>query len=172
MIYLNTGRWQQAAEAARRQAELRPDADLIAAFALFECGRLDEAASAFLHGALNHPRAMRLLLGRRSAAPSSCEEAEDHNAGVALCRGLHTYLARQSRSAKRWFRALAEDPHLVKLCAEMDEAVRGWEKQHLTGRREPFDRMTLMRSRDFAKAEARKLRGSFTTPAAQEAAVN
>ena len=42
VIYLNTGKWQQAAEAAQRLTGLYPEANLIAGFALYELGRIDQ----------------------------------------------------------------------------------------------------------------------------------
>lgn len=166
VIYLNTGKWQQAAETAQRLTSLYPEANLIVAFALYEAGRIDQVPSAFLHGALNHPRAARMLLGERTPAPKSSEEARDHNTGVSLRRALHAYLDGQSRASKRFFRGLVRDPHVVGLLDEIVAVVRRRTAQHPTGEREAFDRMMLMHSPEFAQLEARKLRAHIIAPGA------
>lgn len=157
-ICLNTGKWQSALQSAERIARLHPDANFIAAFALFELGRAEEALGAFLHGALNHPRAARMLTGERTPTAKSSDEARDHNTGVALLRALHRYLGRQSRASKRFFRGLVRDPRVVRLQDEIVAVVRRRSEQHPTGNREAFDRMTLMHTREFAVAQARELR--------------
>jgi len=166
-IYLNTGKWPQAAEAAQRLTGLFPEANLLAAFALYELGRIDQVLSAFLHGALNHPRAARMLVGdQRPTAPKSSEETRDHNMGVSLRRELHAYLKDQSRASKQFFRALVRDPRVVSLLDEIVAVVQRRMAQHPTGEREAFDRMTLMHSPEFAALEAHKLRDHIARPAA------
>ena len=158
VIYLNTGKWQRAAEAAQRLTGLYPEANLIVAFALYELGRIDQVLSAFLHGALNHPRAARMLLGERAPAPKSSDETRDHNTGVSLRRALHAYLDGQSRASKRFFRGLVRDPRVVGLLKEIVAVVQRRTAQHPTGEREAFDRMMLMHSPEFARLQAHKLR--------------
>jgi tetratricopeptide (TPR) repeat protein len=166
VLYLNTRKWQQAAEAARRLTGLYPEANLIAAFALYELGRIDQVLSSFLHGALNYPRAARMLLGERQSGPKSGGEARDHNTGVSMRRALHAYLNGQSRASKRFFRALIRDPRVVGLLAEVVAVVRRRTAQHPTGEREAFDRMTLMHSPAFAQHQARGLRDHIVAPGA------
>jgi tetratricopeptide (TPR) repeat protein len=171
-IFLNTGRWSEAAEAAQRLTGIWPEEGLIAAFALYELGRLEDLLGVFLHGALNHPRAARMVVGERTTAPTGYDEARDHNAGVSLLRELHAYLGRQSRSAKKFFRDLVRDPRVVKLLDESIAVVRRRNEQHAKGGREAFDRMTLMRSREFANAEARKLRDLIVGPGTRGVALH
>jgi tetratricopeptide (TPR) repeat protein len=168
VIHLNTGRWQQAAEAAQRLTGLYPEANLIAAFALYGLGRTDEVLSAFLHGALNHPRAARMLVGERTTKPKSSEEARDHNTGVSLLRELYAYLNDQSRPSKRFFRALVRDPRVIGLLDEIVAVVQRRIAQHPTGEREALDRMMLMHSPEFAQREARKLRDHIAAPGSRE----
>jgi tetratricopeptide (TPR) repeat protein len=166
VICLNTGKWQQAAEAAQRLTGLYPEANLIAAFALYELGRIDQVLSSFLHGALNHPRAARMLLGERKLGPKSGGEVRDHNTGVSMRRALHAYLSGQSRASKRFFRALIRDPRVAGLLDEIVAVVQRRMAQHPTGEREAFERMTLMHSREFAQLEAHKLRDHIVAPGA------
>jgi tetratricopeptide (TPR) repeat protein len=160
-IYLNTGQWERAAGAAQRTIGLDPAGGFLAAFAHFELGQRDEALGAFLHAALNHPRAARLLAGEKTRGKqtvTSRDEAEDHNTGVSLRRGLHAYLDRQSRISRRFLRDVIRDARVMRLLDESAAVVHRWHEQHRTGQREAFDRMQRMRSREFAEAEAGKLR--------------
>ncbi len=158
LVYLNVGEWTKAADAARRSGgDIVPSSGFVEAFALRELGLLADALPAFVRAALNHPRAARMLVGERTAEPRSYEEATDHNTGVSLLRGLHAYLKGQSRPARQFFRGLVRDPRVAKLLDESIAVVRRWHDQHPTGEREAFDRMQLMRSREFARAEASKL---------------
>ena len=172
VIYLNTGKWQQAAEAAQRLTGLYPEANLIAGFALYELGRIDQVLSAFLHGALNHPYGARILLGERTPAPKSSDHARDHNTGVSLRRALHAYLDGQSRASKRFFRVLVRAPRVVGLLDEIVAVVQRRTAQHPTGEREAFDRMTLMHSPEFAQLQARKLRDHIVAPDAMGLAIH
>ena len=157
-ISLNTGMWAQAAESSKRSGgDLDPSSGFVEAFALFELGRLEEALPAFLHAALNFPRAARALCGRRTAAAKSNDEAEDHNTGLTLQWNLHAYLKNQPRAAKTFFQGLVLDPRVAELLDESIAVVRRRQDEHRTGVRSAFDRMQLMRSRPFAVAEASKL---------------
>jgi hypothetical protein len=94
--------------------------------------------------------------GKPTAA--SRDEGEDHNLGVSLLRSLHAYLRGQSPVARRFFRDVMRDARVVRLLDESVAVVRRWHAQHPTGEREAFDRMRVMRSPEFAQAEAWKLR--------------
>jgi hypothetical protein len=54
-------------------------------------------------------------------------------------------------------RLLVRDPRVVTLLDGSARAARRWREEHHSGDRSAFDQMTLMRSRPFAAAEARKL---------------
>ncbi len=107
-----------------------------------------------------------MLFGERTTAPKSSDEARDHNTGVSMRRALHAYLRGQSRASKRFFRDLVRDPRVAGLLDEIVAVVQRRTKQHPTGEREAFERMTLMHSREFANAEARKLRDLVLAPGA------
>ena len=99
--------WERAADAAQRTVGLDPSGGFLTAFAYFELGQRDKALEAFLYGALNQPRAPRMLAGEKTRGKHSVTsraEAEDHNTGVSLLRGLHAYLHGQSRVSRRLFR--------------------------------------------------------------------
>lgn len=168
-VYLNTRRWEQAADAARRTVGLNPSGGFLTAFAYFELDQRDQALGAFLHAAVNHPRAARMLVGEKThgkPAVASRVEAEDHNLGVSLLRSLHAYLRGQSRGGRRFFRDVMRDARVVRLLDESVAVVRKWHEQHRTGEREAFDRMRVMRSPEFAQAEAWKLRDLIAAPRA------
>lgn len=169
-IYLNTGRWQLAADAATYLHKLWASESLVAAFALYELGRRQDAAAMFLHGALNRPRAAGMLLGKRARVPKSSDEARDHNAGVGHLRGLHAYLAKRSRRAKKFFRDFARHPRAEALLAEIGEVVARSHARRSTGQREALDRMRLMHTPEFARDEARAIIGEIQAPDEQAAA--
>jgi tetratricopeptide (TPR) repeat protein len=84
-VYLNTRRWEQAVEHAKRYGgDLDPSAGFAEAFALFELERYDEALTAFLRASLHYPRAARMLVGERTTTPKSYDEARDHTRGGRL----------------------------------------------------------------------------------------
>ncbi|OFW28747.1 MAG: hypothetical protein A3H97_21520 [Acidobacteria bacterium RIFCSPLOWO2_02_FULL_65_29] len=169
VVSLNTRRWEQAADAAQRTVGLDTAGGFHAAFAYFELGQRNRALEAFLYAALTHPRAARMLAGAKThgrQAATSRDDAEDHNMGVSLLRSLHAFLRDQPRASKRFFSALIRDARVMRLLDESATVVRRWHEQHRTGEREAFDRMQLMRSPEFAKAEAAKLRDLIAAPGA------
>jgi len=158
-ISLNLGTWPGASSNARRIAQIHPDAAFIEAFALEALGQRQYALPAFLHGALNYPRAAKMLVGIRQPpkAPASYHERDDHNAGVSLRRNLHAYLAKQPRGSKAFFRTVLADSRVGQLLDEVVETVRRWDEDR-TGDRTAYVRMMLMHSRPFAETEAQRLR--------------
>ena len=160
-VYLNTRQWERAAAAAQRTLGLDPAGGFLAAFACVELGQRDQALGAFLHAALHHPRAARMLAGEKTRGKrtaASRDEAGEYNTGVSLLRGLHAYLRDQSRASRRFFRDVVRDARVMRLLDESATVVSRWHEQHRTGEREAFDRMQRMRSLDFATTEAAKLR--------------
>jgi len=129
---------------------------LVAGFALFELHRYHDAISSFLHGALNYPRAARILAGLKTPGPTSYDEARDHNTGVYLSRDLHAYLHGSRRRARTFLKRLLKDTHAAALLDEIQDVKKRWHEQHRTEEREAFDRMRLMESPQFARQEAKK----------------
>lgn len=158
-IFLNTRQWKAAADAARRAGgEVNPSAGFVEAFARFELGQSEESLALFLGAALHYPRAARRLIGLRVPAPVSSHEANDHNVGVSACRSLHAYLDNQSRSSKKFFSRLLNDPRVIGLLDESIAVVQRWSEQRASHDRSAFDRMKLLQSREFARNEAHNLR--------------
>jgi hypothetical protein len=160
-VYLNTGRWPEAAAAAVYLHRVSPRHSLVAALALFEVGHRREALEQFLYAALNGPRAARMLLGVRDPAPRTHDESEDHNTGVTLCHELHAYRRDRRRASLRFFKDIATRPGVAALLKEAETVVQRRHEQHRSGEREAFDRMNQMRSIDFARSKSRVLAGEL-----------
>jgi hypothetical protein len=77
VIFLNTRKWTDALACARQSGgDLEPSAGFVDAFALHELGWGEDLLPAFLHAALNCPRAARMLMGERTPEPSSSSFTE------------------------------------------------------------------------------------------------
>lgn len=112
---------------------------LIAAFALFELGRVGDAAAMFLHGALSFPRAAKILVGIHTSSPRNHDEAVDHSAGIEIQKDLKEYLSGSARKSIRIFKCVFDHPRVSKLLSQMEEVKRRWGQQYRTGEREAFD---------------------------------
>ncbi len=156
-IYLNTGRWAEAADSAHRLHGLDASQSLVTAFALFELGQTEDAMSSFLHGALNYPLAAKILAGIRTPSPKNHEQARDHNAGVGISRDLEGYFRQRGRRAKRYFKEFLNRSYVNALLSEIDDVKRKWHDQRRTGDREAFHRMTQMQKPQFARHELEQL---------------
>ena len=155
--YLNLGHYQQAADSAVKIINLYPSEGLIAGFAVYELGRTEDALALFIHGALNYPRAARVILGIQTDPPESSHEARDHNAGIDMYRDHNDYLRKKGRRARRFFKGVVKNGKVGALLNEMDLVIRRWREQHPTGEREAFDRMNSMQKQEFARQEAQEL---------------
>ena len=161
LIYLNTNRWREAADAALKLQNINASESLVAAFALFELGRMEDAAACFLHGALNFPRAAKILVGIRTNSPKNSDEVVDHNAGVDIRRDLGRYLCGRGRNSVRFFNRFLDHPRVNELLREMDEVGRKWGEERQTVERAAFDRMMWMRTPEFASREAKEPAGTL-----------
>lgn len=163
-VFLNTGKWQSAAQAAQGAGgEMSPAEGFLEAFALFELGRTADVLPAFLRAALRYPRAARMLVGLRTPKPKSSKEADDHNTGVDMLRSLHAYLKTQSRRSRKFFNSVVHDARVVRLLDESISTVRRWHEDRSSDRT-AFDRMKLIHSREFALSESNKLRDLVAPP--------
>jgi hypothetical protein len=100
-----------------------------------------------------------MVSGWKPPRPTSYDEAEDHNAGVHLCRDLREYLYGKRRKSRTFFKRLLKEPRAAELLDEIGTVIRRWREQHRTGEREAFDRMNFMKTPEFARQEAEKLAG-------------
>lgn len=133
-IYLCAGRWEDAIKAARYVSELYPTRRFLLAFAHAESGNRDESLAAFLHGAIQHPRAAHLLLSRRTDHPEGADEIMDHNAGVDLLDHLGAYLERLSPELEDWFTTILEAPAVKAAIAEYQKVRQQWRTGRGKGR--------------------------------------
>ncbi len=156
-VYLNTGRWTDAADAALYNRNVDASESLVSALAQYEVGLRDEALVSFLHGALNSPRAAKMMLGLRTTRPNHQLEGRDHNAGVHLVRALRPFLAQRHRASLRCFRNLLEDPRVSSLLEERQTVARRWSSAGPKADRADFLRMTELQTLEFAQEQARHL---------------
>lgn len=149
--------WSEARRAALRLRDLIPAESLVAAFAALELGMEHEAATDFLHAALNCPRSAGSAIGVRFPRPQSYVAVEDHNRGVEMRASLSTYLSKLPRSARAYFSdlwegSLAEQLTLDTLQAQLEGA------RDIEERRGLLRQLEVIRSLDNARDLARELR--------------
>lgn len=163
-IYLNSGRWQPAIAAARFVHNIYPEQNFPLALGLFEDGQRHEAFVHFLTGALQFPRAARMLTGgRRRAAPQTFDEVRDHNVGVGLRLDLEHFLRTWRPVAKRFFTAILRSAAVNALIEEANEVRARWSAER--GRdRSLYDRMMEMQSPEFARRQAATLGAKVGAP--------
>src|SRR6266568_789581 len=116
-IFLNTGRYAEAVRAALFNRQIAPSESIVAALAQYETGEHRDAIASFLHGAINNPRATKIVLGRRTTHPENFIEGRDHNAGVQTVRALGPYL-RSGPGSLAYFNRLLKAPRVTALVEE------------------------------------------------------
>lgn len=124
VVWMNTGRFAEAAEASEAIQGLDGETSFHAAFAQYESGRPRAALASFLHGALHAPRAARMLAGLKTKRPVAAEEARDHNIGVDVLRSLGRYLAGAGKSTRRFLALALAEPSFAALLKEKAELER------------------------------------------------
>jgi tetratricopeptide (TPR) repeat protein len=150
-IYLNTGRWQEAADTARTLRRMSPSEEFVAAFALLELGRKEQALASFLYGTLQFPWAAHVLAGLRIKSPGNHGEAEDLSTGIEIRKDLAVYLGGAGRRSRRFFRRVIEEPEVRALLGEMEAVKERQYEQRSSTQREAYDRMRFMQSPEFAE---------------------
>lgn len=156
-IHLNAGHWAPAVEASERLCLLSQEMSLVAALALREMGMIERALASFLHGALNFPRAARMLLGASASTPRDPDQIIGHNHGVYLLRDLDAYLRRRRKAVSSFFGPVLRAQAVTDLLAEREACARRWFEERANDRRD-FDRLQALKSREFAIAKAAELR--------------
>jgi tetratricopeptide (TPR) repeat protein len=155
--YLNAGQWNDAYECGRTLCSLWPSESIPVAFALFEMGAREEAATYFLHAALNGPQAALLVVGVKQARPEGWHDTTWWNEGVWIRRSLAPYLNAQRPRTKRYFRRLVRMPQVQAMLDEIRHARLRNDNQRVRGEREAFDRIGEMTSLDYARDRIREL---------------
>jgi tetratricopeptide (TPR) repeat protein len=157
-IALNLRQWSEALACASRLVGLYAECNFEVAIAAYELGRGGEILPAFLHAALNYPRAARLLFGAAPRnAPTSYDDVRDHNCGVSLRANLHAYFAERSPRAARYFRGLLKAPRVAPLLDDVLATRLRREHQRAPAEREAFDHLYRIQSAAFAADLARSL---------------
>jgi hypothetical protein len=155
-VLMNTGRFAEAATAAKYMAQLDASEGIVVALALSEC--LDDEALVYaVYGLINAPRTARMLLDHRTTKPKHHRQVRDHNGGVYLTRSLRHFLKKRKRPSFQFLERTLRDPRVVALIEEHERLSI----EHSTQRelnRQGFDRMTLMSRFDFAKELVRSWR--------------
>ena len=150
-VYLNTARWQQAYDAARFIHQVSPSESLVAAFAAFELGTKGDARAFFTHASLNCPNTVAMVIGAKLPRPTTGEEGKDHNTGVSMLRALAGYLEKRKPDARRFFTDLWKSDQQVGFRTEVKNATGRWRADRKNKERGAFERMTQMRTWEFAR---------------------
>lgn len=153
-VYLNTKRWHEASEAAMHLHRVAATESFVAAFAFFEMNSKEDALTAFLHGALNHPRMARLLVGIKMPAPTNGDDVEGHNSGIYLIKQIGNYLKDKNRLSLKFFKRVVMNPKIVGLLDEMAAITKHWENDRSGADRSAYNRMQLMKTPEFAREKA------------------
>ncbi len=167
--YIELGRWEEALGAACHVREIHPINHLMAAISLFELGQPLEAMTAFVRGAMHHPRTARMLLGipiAKQLQVRCSTQVKDHNAGVGLIRSLPTFLKGKARGSRRFFADVLRLPAMECLLREIEDAVEAMGEAKDDGYRAAFNRVTMMQSEAFACKKAPQILSLATTATA------
>lgn len=150
-IFLNTAQWEAAARKAQYLHHLYPVQSFIAALALFELGKLDEAKASFLHGMLNRPKTGHFLLGEKikDRTPRTPFDVDDHNGGLEMREEIAPFLKAQSVKSKRYFRGLLNHPKVAALRSEMGDVIQQWQDRN----KDPQDRTAYKRMHEMWKPD-------------------
>jgi tetratricopeptide (TPR) repeat protein len=147
--YLCLGEWSKARDAALYVRRISPPEGLVAAMAAFELSDRDNARIWFVHAAMNAPREVGRVLGKRMPRARSGDEARSHNSGIMIRRAVQGFLREQSNSSRRFFSGLWKQTESLR--AELDDTTRRWREDRAANDRVAFDRMTEMQSLEFAR---------------------
>lgn len=156
-VYLNTGRWEDAARSARMIRDIHPSESLMVAFAEYELRHLEQALAELLFAAMNCPFAVRVVFGLKGRGPTGGIESEDHNAGVDTIRSLPDYLPKPGRQARKFFQEVLESAPCKAIRDEREETSRRWQQERRSDMRTDFDRLREMQSMEFASQNAASL---------------
>lgn len=157
LIFLNLGRWENAATLAARFVYIWPSHSFVAAFAAYEAGQPMDSLEHFLHGALNLPRTARMLLDLESKPTECPDEVRDHNTGVSLARSIEPYLSSAADKARHLLRAFFESKQVSAMVSEVESLVERRKTPRSKGYRLASERLREMRTPEYAKAQVREI---------------
>ena len=154
-VFLNAGLWEAATYSARHVLDTYPTIHFPLALALHEQGDERDALVSFLQGAIQFPRAARLLVGLKADEPIGMMEAKDWDHGQHLRLDLEGYL-KGHRKTLRHFREVLKHPEVVAVLEEAEDVRKAWHADR-SGERIWFDKMHEMQSAGFVKTLAEKI---------------
>lgn len=151
--FLCQGMWEQARDAARYLYAINPDEDLIAALAAFELGQRDIARAWFVHAALNAPRAVAVVLGKRMPRSTKYLGVPDRSSGGHMARAIRGFLDSRSPASRQFFGRLWKETEPLR--EELAEVTGRWHEDRKGEDRTAYRRMSRMRTPEFAARWAR-----------------
>jgi tetratricopeptide (TPR) repeat protein len=155
-VYLNLGRWEDAARESLALQATVPSESFILAFALYEQGRHRESLTTFLHAALNHPSAARTLVGVPSRGADTSREYEDLRVAYDLQDCLGGYMTKHFPRSRNFFRRIVRHAEVAKLLGRVLNLRRRWSKDPQPDR-SLVRELHRMGEVEFARAESSKL---------------
>ncbi len=166
-VYLNTGRFPEAAGAAIGLRQLDASESLVAALAQVETGQHRAALASLIHGALNSPRAVRMLAGLSTLRPKTATAARDHNTGVELLHVLHRYLRERRRSGPRFLAQALKAP-AVQALLQRKQQLEKLHEDEVAARLPPpsdaFRKAREMETLAFAESVAARIADALGLP--------
>ncbi len=151
--YLNTGRWKLALDFAIYSHRIYSAESFIAAYALFEMDRREEASTHFLYATFNNPRAARMLTGVKInyGNPKKFEEVSDHNSGVSYFQNLQGYFKKQKKKSNIFFKNLVGHEMVGQLLEQQKKFTNDNDHQKNPKWKDAFEQLHKMRQMEFAK---------------------
>lgn len=124
-IFLNTGRYAEAAVRSLRLVNLWPDELFVAGFALAEAGD-PQAATLLVRAVLHHPRAAQVVVGGRVPKATTRDEWRDDDAGSSLRENLAGWLRARRRPGLILLRKVLDAAPVRRALTELREAEVAW----------------------------------------------
>lgn len=156
LVYLNQRDWHSALKEISAIHDYDTGDSLLAGLAALEVGDTTVARKELVRAILGAPRTVAIVLGFRTAEPSTIHEVEDHNQGVELSASLVNYLVTRSPRSKRYLKQLWQHPRMASLRQEVETLDRSRAATR-DGERHSFERLNELRSRKFAETIAETL---------------
>lgn len=152
-VYMNTGRYAEAAERALRLVAIWPDNLFVAGFALAE--QDDPRATGLLvQAVLHHPRAALAVTGGRAPKATTRDEWQDDDAGRALLENLSGWFGAKRRPGLILVRVALKAPPVRLALAELQQAKDAW-RSNTPG---ALDRIHQLRGTAHAEALAQTIK--------------